>query len=383
MTQGTTMEIFQEHLKDYLRGSKKEKGIILDHICKTTKLTRDTAQKKFKRLQHRPIEWSDGRGRPQVYSKEVDTALYELWELSTRLCGELLHPIIGEYIDLLERNKQWKHSSETTTLLKRMSLGRVKLCITQWKHKEGVRKGYGSTVSSPLKRLVPVSTDNWKDKAPGYGQLDTVVHCGSSLLGDMVYTLNYTDCATSWGHRRAQWNKGQNNTLESIQSIQQSLPFPLLGLHPDNGSEFINWILKDWCDEQDIVLERSRSGKKNDNAHVEQKNGHIVRRFLGYERIDERKCVSILNEYYLILDTFLNHFVPVRHCIDKEKLPTGRYKRIYDCARTPYARVLEESSIDQSVKDRLIQEHEILDILELQRERVRLEKLLWKTQKKY
>jgi transposase InsO family protein len=130
----------------------------------------------------------------------------------------------------------------------------------------------------------------------------------------MAFTVNWTDVATLWGGRRAQWNKGQHATQESLSAIKDRLPFAMLGAHPDTGSEFINWYLKGWCDEQAVEMTRSRPYHKDDNAYVEQKNGHIVRRFLGYSRLDNKTVIPLMNDLYETLDVYLNHFVPSRKC---------------------------------------------------------------------
>jgi hypothetical protein len=233
---------------------------------------------------------------------------------------------------------------------------------------------FSSTSPSILKNIIPIIVGEWNDKPPGYGQIDTVVHCGSSLLGDLVYTVNYTDIATFWHGLSAQWNKGQYATIKSIKSIKERLPFKLKGIHPDTGSEFINWQLKDWCEEKEIELTRSRPNHKNDNAYVEQKNGHVVRRFIGYIRLDTLETVRILNDLYRKLELYLNHFVPSKKCLKKLRIGS-KYQRKYDKAQTPYKRVLVHSKINQTIKDDLTKIHQTLNPLNLKGE---IDKLLLK-----
>lgn len=130
-------------------------------------------------------------------------------------------------------------------------------------------------------------TGPWENPPPGYGEIDSVAHCGHTLLGDFAYTINYTDIATSWAECVAQKNKGQRATLESIKMIRGRLPWTVKGLDPDTGSEFVNWHCKAWCDAEQIALTRSRPNHRNDNAHVEQKNYTVVRKALGYIRIED------------------------------------------------------------------------------------------------
>jgi hypothetical protein len=365
MTMETKNDIFESHVRAYLQSDKAGKSQLLEHICALTGMHRKAAIRKFNALQKRSLlTVPAGRGRPLRYTPDVDAALHDVWVAASGICGELLRPAIAEYTAILQRDGQWQHGAETTAKLLAMSEGTVKLRLAKFASFGRVRHGLSSTKPSGLKELIPIFTGPWHNKPPGYGQLDTVVHCGSSLQGDMVYTVNWTDVATLWGGRGAQWNKGQRATQESLSAIRDRLPFAMLGAHPDTGSEFINWHLKDWCEAQGIELTRSRPYHKNDNAYVEQKNGHVVRRFLGYTRYDCKDTVPAVNELYEVLDLYLNHFVPSRKCIEKVRIGS-KYKRKYDTAQTPYARILASVDIPETVKDRLQTEHETLNPLTL------------------
>lgn len=199
----------------------------------------------------------------------------------------------------------------------------------------------------------------------------------------MVYTVNYTDAATLAVLPRAQWNKGQAQTLDSLKTIKKRLWFPLTGIHPDTGSEFVNWFAKEWCDEEKIELSRSRPGKKNDNMYVEERNGHVVRRHIGYIRLDCHEAVAALNAAYDVLAPYLFHFVTVRRTLKKERVG-ARYRRTYEKkAKTPYLRTLEHADVADEIKKRLREEHEKLNPLVLVTE---VEKRIWKlydVQKRY
>lgn len=365
---GTKNDIFQSHLRTYLTADKAGKSEVLKAVCAVTNMHRKAAIRKFKRLQTRsPSAIKPRRGRPCKYTPDVTLALQEVWEAASEICGELLQPVIAGYVAVLQRDGMWRHGEETTDKLLAMSEGLVKLRVGKFMKASKTRHGISATKPSQLKELIPIFIGPWKDKPPGYGQLDTVVHCGSSLVGDMAWTVNWTDVATLWGGRRSQWNKGQKATRESLSAIRNKLPFAMLGAHPDTGSEFINWHLRDWCEQQQIELTRSRPYHKNDNAYVEQKNGHVVRRFLGYTRYDCKAVIPVMNELYGILDQYLNHFVPSRKCVEKVRIGS-KYKRKYDTAQTPYTRVMQHSSIDQAVKDKLKAEHEQLNPLLLKKQ---------------
>lgn len=300
--------------------------------------------------------------------KNSVAALKTVWEAASEICGELLHPVIAEYVEILQRDKMWHHTEVATEKLLFMSEATVKRKVGNFMKARRFRKGVSTTKPSQLKEIIPIFTGPWRDKPPGFGQIDTVVHCGGSLLGDMAFSVNYTDVATLWVSFAAQWNKGQQMTRNSLQRIRKKVPFPILGMHPNTGSEFINWFLKGWCDEEKIELTRSRPGHKNDNAYVEQKNGHVLRRFMGYSRLDCPEVISLINEMYDILELYLIG---------------SKYKKKYDKARSAYRRILEHSQVDQFIKDQLIREHGKLNPLILKRKIDKMIGEIFKLQRDY
>lgn len=238
-----------------------------------------------------------------------------------------------------------------------------------------------TTSPSALKHIIPIFKGPWGELPPGNGQLDTVAHCGASLEGNMMYTLNYTDYATYWTVLRAQWNKGQEATLEGIKAIKRLLPFLLLMLHPDSGSEFINWLFKRYCDVDGVRLTRSEPSKKNDNMVVEERNGHVVRDELGYTRLDVSEVVPVANAFYEKLCLYRNHFIPIRRTTSKVRVGS-QIKRTHEkVAKTPYQRVLEHPDIPDEVKKKLRAEHATLNPLLLRRELDILRKKIFTTQR--
>lgn len=265
MTMATKNSIFDEYKYQYWKGSKEEKKELLTHVCFVTGMHRKAAIRKFTVLQTQDPTRREKRGRVLLYTADVTAALKTVWDMGSYVCAELITPMIPEYIAVLQKNHEWHYGKLTTHKLLQMSEITVKRRIAHFVHEKTTNKGLSTTKPSDLKIIVPVSTGPWKDKSPGFGQIDTVVHCGSTLSGDFVYTLNYTDIATMWGERRAQWNKGKHATRDSLKNIQNLLPFSLRGVHPDTGSEFLNWTLVPWCQEQHIEMTRSRPNHKNDN----------------------------------------------------------------------------------------------------------------------
>lgn len=369
MTTKTKTTIFEEYKTQYFKADKQEKGQILKHVCFVTKMHKKAAIRKFGVIQ-RKDPWKsqeDKRGRELFYTPDVTTALKEVWEVGNEVCGELLHPMIHEYIEILIRDKMWHYKDETTDKLLFMSKATVKRRVGTFLKARRRKKGLTVTRPSHLKRIVPIFTGPWNDKPPGWGQIDTVLHSNTSS-GDAVYTLNYTDAATLLVIPRAQWNKGQEATRESMKKIKVIMPFPWLGAHPDTGSEFINHFVVNWCKDEKIDFSRSRPNRKNDNMYVEERNGHVIRKTVGYITLNCWEAVGALNELYDVLTPYLVHFVAVRRMIEKEKIGS-RYRRVYEkIAKTPYQRILEHSAVDSQIKEKLRHEHAKLNPLVLKRE---------------
>lgn len=363
----TKNNIYKEYLERYLKAGMKEKGVILTHVCFVTKMHRKAAIRKFGRMQKRDPTTEERRGRSVYYTADVTAALREIWEAGNEVCGELLHSVVSEYIDILIRDKMWNHSDEASGKLRGMSVSTIKRRVALFATAKRRRKGISATRPSQLKHIIPTFNGPWRELPPGHGQIDTVIH-NDSLLGDSVYTLNYTDSATCLCIPRAQWNKSQDATRESMISIKERLPFPWLSAHPDSGSEFINFNVKDWCDSERIVMTRSRPNRKNDNMYVEERNGHVVRKMVGYITLDLKEVVKPLNDYYDVLYIYLMHFVAVRRMLGKEKVGS-KYRRIYEkIAKTPYQRILEHPAVSKEDKEKLKREHEKLNPLVLKKE---------------
>lgn len=225
MTMETKNNVFFEHLSEYSKANKKERGKILDHLCFVTQIQRKSAIRRMKNsiyCQKKPVE---KRGRKIVYSTEVTLALKNVWELSGEICGELLHPIIGEYVDNLKKQNKWIYSDTVTFQLLKISQSTIKRRLSKFIKIRDKRHGLSSTSPSALKMIIPIFTGPWKRKPPGWGQIDTVAHCGTTLVGDYTYTLTYTDVCTSWVGLNAQWNKGKMATRNSMITIKSRLPF--------------------------------------------------------------------------------------------------------------------------------------------------------------
>ena len=360
MTMATKQEVIREFLEKYLKGNKRVKGEILDHLEAVLGMHRKAIGRRMKVLKIRnPRYWSDGRGRPEYYTPDVIGALKEIWEISHELCAERLHPILREYVEILKRDKMWKPNDETTGKLLAMSLGTMKNRIASFAR---ILSSGGRCLTKPsdLKEIIPIRRGPWENPAPGNGEIDTVAHCGNTVEGLFSYTAQYTDVATCWNLIEAQMGKDKYETLKSIVAMKKRLPFPLLGLDPDSGSEFINWHLKSWCDKHNIVLSRIRPGHKNDHGRIEQKNDKNIRKFAGYIRIDEEERLLILKQMYEILEIYINHFLPSMRAIEKVRIG-AKYRKKHDLAQTPYERTMRHPAIDIKIKQKLKKFHNTLN----------------------
>jgi hypothetical protein len=199
-------------------------------------------------------------------------------------------------------------------------------------------------------------------------QVDTVAHCGASVAGDYAFTVNSTCVATLWGARRAQWNKGRVATVRSMEAMDEDAPFPVVEWHPDSGSEFVNWHCVRWSRARGQKLTRSRPDHKNDNCFVEERNGHVVRRWLRYGRFGSRELVGLANAVYDVLTPYLNHFGASCRTVSKERVGS-KWKIVRERkSMTPYRRVLARDDVSADAKAALTKEHERLNPLVLKRE---------------
>ena len=380
----TKDKVFQEHLADWLKtkGNRKKRGEIAQHIVFATKCHPKSVSRTFTRLQLRDVAWKDKRGRPRYYDAAVIAALRTVWEVGDRGCGELIHPMIGQYIMIMKQDGQWTHGDEATGKLHAISERTVKRRVANFMREDGVRtKGLSGTSPSALKHIIPIRKGPWTNTLPGDGQLDTVAHCGESLAGSFMWSLNYTDVATYWTVIRAQWNKGQEATKENVIAIRALLPFPLTGLHPDSGSEFINWHLKNWCDAEWIVLSRSEPYKKNDNMCVEERNGHVIRKYLGWDRLDDPTLLPLVNELCDAVTLYVNHWKAVKRMVSKERVG-AKYIRTYEKrAMTPYERVLAREDVAPDLKEELRKTHDTLNPLLLIQKIATLKKKIYELMK--
>lgn len=376
MSQRSKRELLETIRPRYLKANKRGKGRILDEFVAATGYHRKYAIRVLK--QGRKTSGVRKRGRRKEYQGEVVTVLTQIWEICGRICSKRLKPFLPEIVTILERHQELSLSAETKSQLLRMSRATIDRCLQPARF-EVKRQGLSTTKPGALlKKAIPIRTfADWDDARPGFVEVDLVAHCGDSVEGQYLNTLTSTDISTGWTECVAVLHRSQQRVFAAIQTMRERLPFPLLGLDSDNGGEFINDILYRYCQEQRVTFTRSRPYKKNDQAHVEQKNWSVVRHLIGYDRFETLEELQLLNSIYADLRLYVNFFQPVLKLVGKEQVGKKTVKR-YDEAATPYQRVLHTEQVDLTVKARLCHQYLQLNPVELRNQIDQKVARLWK-----
>ena len=342
MSKRSKRELTETNHPRYLKASKAEKIRILDEFTAATGYHRKYAIKLLKHGVKR--KGYKKPGRRKIYQGEVVQILEKIWETCGRICSKRLHPFLPEMVSVMERVGELSCSPETKTLLLSMSRSTIDRCLKNARYSSP--KGISTTKPGALlKKAIPVRTwHEWDDTRPGFMEIDLVAHCGDTSAGQFIYTLTAVDVATGWTECLAIPNKTQLAVFNAIKALRLRLPFPLLGIDCDNGSEFINDLLYRYCLEEKITFTRSRPYRKNDQAYVEQKNGSVVRNTVGFGRFDTEEDLRLLQLVYEHLHVYVNFFQPVMKLIKKERID-GKTVKVYDLATSPYRRVLASEDV--------------------------------------
>ena len=323
------------HLR-YKNATRHEKTAILDEFCATCGCHRKHAIRVLKRFKRFTKPKAKRRGKPPIYQNEaIGKPLKEIWLAANLPCSKRLKAILPiwlpGYVQLFGQL-----SPDVTNALLRISPPTIDRLL------KPIRIHYtkrGRSTTKPgtlLRKQIPIKTNQWDESRPGFLEADTVAHCGESTSGMYVNTINFVDIATGWTEQRAVWGKGETAVLEQIKNIEKTLPFPLLGFDCDNGGEFLNYhLLRHFTErKQPVQFTRSRAYHKDDNAHIEQKNWTHIRQWLGYDRLDNPKVVSLLNNLYTKeWRLFHNFFCPSVKLIAKERIGSKTIKH-HDLPKT-------------------------------------------------
>lgn len=358
-------EYLEKIRRRYRRGRKRAKGRILDEFCKVCGYHRKSALRLLKsstpRLSKRP-------GPKPKYGAEVLEVLKKIWLATDQMCSKRLKVALKLWLPYYEKDSGVLEGPLRRKLLA-LSASTIDRLLAKVRVKYRGKGLSGTKPGSLLKTQIPIRTDNWDIKVPGFMEADTVAHCGTSLSGDFIWSLVFTDIATGWTQQRAVWNKGSTGVIAQVQDIESKLPFKLLGFDCDNGSEFLNHHLWSYfVDRQKPVqFTRSRPYKKNDNAHVEQKNWTHVRQLLGYDRFDHPQVVDLLNKLYADeWQAYQNFFCPSVKLLEKKRIGS-KYKRRYDKPQTPYQRLLTSKALQPLQRQQLVENFAKLDPFKLKK----------------
>lgn len=364
----------------YRKAGKKEKGVILNEFVELTGFARSygalvlrnqgrivTVNRKLR------VRGDVGKklprpGRGPTYDERVVKALVRVWRMMDYICGKRLAPVLGEIVERLQRHNELRCDAETSKKLARMSAATIDRLLRPERQKYQLKGRAHTRPGTLLKHQIPMRTfSEWNDERPGFLEIDLVGHDGGVIDSHHAFTLNAVDIASGWTISTALKNKAQVWTLQGVQKIRAKLPFPLLGLDSDNGSEFINETLQSFCVGHHITFTRSRPYRKNDSCFVEQKNYSVVRRAVGYQRFDTELQLRLLNELFEVLDLYTNFFQPSMKLKSKER-HGARVTKKYDQARTPYQRLLDSSFITAKTKQQLRARYHLLNPAQLKRQ---------------
>lgn len=330
----------------YQKGSRKQKSLILDEFCQTLDLSRKHAI----RLLNGEIKSHRNHPGPKYkYGPEVRRHVVVLWESCGRLCSKKMVSAIKRWLPFYE-----DCGSQTKQLLMQISSSTIDRILAN--HRELVKKGKSLTCPSLIKNKIPIKLLDASIMGPGFIEADTVAHCGTSMAGEFMNTLTMTDIYSGWTETRAVWGKTSNAVLNAVKGIEASLPFKIQGFASDNGNEFLNNDLWTYFNQrpEKVQFVRRRPYKKNDNAHVEQKNWTHVRQLIGYDRLDQQLDVEYVNDlykdYWLLL---WNFFTPVMKLKSKTRIG-GRIVKVHDEPKTPFERLLESEQLTQEQKQALL-----------------------------
>jgi len=372
-------------IKDkYKKAKKKDKAFIIDDVVELTNYKRKYAIHQLNNIK-KVINRNKRNGNNKKYTEEIKEALVKVWYASNKICSKRLAGFLPEMVQIMQDKNHLNLEDKDKKLLSTISASSIdRLLKTERALKK--RRGKSSTNSvSLLQHKIAVKTFNSEEeKLPGKFEVDLVAHCGTTTDGSFLNTLVMTDFCSQWTEFFPLITKSANEVIAALKEAQTTIPFSILGIDTDNGSEFINNALYDFCKKQDIEFTRSRPYKKNDQAHVEEKNGSIISKVTGYNRFEGFAAEQSLYNLYKKLRLYINYFQPSLKLKSRIR-DGGKVTKIYDEAKTPYRRLLN-SNISEKIKNNLGMEYDSLDpvnllsqVQELQKEFM---KHAWEKEKK-
>lgn len=375
--------VTKEVMKRYKRSTKKEKKIILNEFCSLTGYNRSYAARVLRLKQRPPAKKNNcqRRNKPRTYDRDILIPLKKIWATLDGICGKRIKAVLPEIISVLEKHNEIKLDSKIKEKLMSISAATIDRLLKAERKKILLKSRSGTKPGTLLKHQIPIRTfSDWDEARPGFVEIDLVSHEGGNPSGDFAQTLDITDVCTGWTEAIAVKNKAQIWVFEALGEIRERIPFALLGIDSDNGSEFINHHLVNFCEAEKITFTRSRPYRKNDNCYVEQKNWTIVRRFAGYRRFDTGEEIDLLNELYSCLRLYTNFFLPSMKLIEKTRIGS-KVKKKYDDPKTPYQRLLDSNCLSKEAELRLKWQYKALNPVKLKKTIHTLQDKLYKANK--
>jgi len=377
MSQTSKRELIDKMRFLYQVATKAQKKGILDHVCAVCDYNRKYATRLLNQTRKARKKKKPGR-KKYYHDPELIEVLTDLWVKTNLPCAKRLKYIIPLWLPFYDK---FIISEKVKQKLLKISPATIDRLLTKTRSKYQ-KQGLATTKpGSILKKRIPIKTNQWNETIPGFIEADTVAHCGNSVAGMFVYSLNCVDIASGWTEQRAVWGKGERGVLDAIKNMENTIPFPFKGFDCDNGSEFLNWHLVRHLTErkQPVQFTRTRAYHKNDNAHIENKNWTHIRQYLGYQRFENAALTEKLNNLYTSeWNKYFNFFMPSVKLIRKTRVGSKIIKT-HDKPKTPVQRLLESEHISQQTKDLLTQEFEQLNPFQLQKQMNRKIKQILKT----
>ncbi|BCL79205.1 transposase [Ktedonobacteria bacterium brp13] len=375
MSYQSKRELLWQMVPRYREASSALKEVILDEFVAAT----GYARKYAIRLLNHPAEQKRTITRPRAahYGPEVQQALYLAWTVANHICAKRLVPFLPTLVASLEQHGHLHLSERGRAELLAMSPATADRILQPYRRqgKHGIATTRSGTL---LKKQIPIRTfQDWSETRPGFMEADLVAHCGTQTDGSYLSTLTLTDIATGWTEMLPLLNRNQEDVMAALKRVRQLLPFPLLGLDTDNGGEFINMELLAYCEQEQITFTRGRPKRSNDQCYIEQKNGHIVRQIVGYDRFAGEFSYRQLTELYRALRVYINCFQPSMKLQEKQRDGEKVHKK-YDRAQTPMQRLLATKSLSKKKGEELTRITQALDPLRLLQQLEQLQKALFR-----
>jgi transposase InsO family protein len=345
-------EITTRYARAYVKAAKKHKGRVLDQVMSVTGWSRDNARRRLAEAVKRPpgtgrsVAARSRKPRAPKYSYDALKVLQRVWAASGGQCGKYLVASMALQLDGLERHGELefgrgRYSRQVRAELLRMSAASIDRYLKTAKAKDQI-SGVSTTKPSPLLRnsIKVRRAGDEVEASPGFFEGDTVAHCGPTLKGEFARTVNLTDVHIGWVFTRTVRNNAHTHILDALKAGVREIPYEVTGLDFDNGSEFLNKAVIKWAAQMEIFFTRSRPYKKNDQATIESKNNHLVRKYAFYYRYDTPEERAVLNRLWPLVNDRLNYLTPTIKPIGYASSADGRRRRLYDAPQTPLQRLL-------------------------------------------